>query len=146
MVFVVISIYLLTREVGLSFLGGFHLWCFVHLHYLLNWQSISYRVCCLFLNNLQVMFVLGYQLFVYMSIKIQLFVYIYVKNYFLSVICVDFVSKITQKGRQIKILRMFLRKHPRLGTVPAHLIPSELMHTFVNQMHHSYLGQCAQLE
>lgn len=41
---------------------------------------------------------------------------------------------------------MFLRKHPRLGTMPAHLIPSVLMYTFVNHMHHSYLGQCAQLE
>lgn len=41
---------------------------------------------------------------------------------------------------------MFLRKHSRLGTVPACLVPSVLMYTFVNHMHHSYLGQCAQLE
>lgn len=44
-------------------------------------------------------------------------------------LCLDFLSKVIQRERQIKILRMFLRKHTRFGSLAGRLIPTVLMYT-----------------
>jgi hypothetical protein len=48
------------------------------------------------------------------------------------------------RGEADRNMRVFLWNRHSLGGVPACLVHSILC-TFVNQMHHSYLGQCAQL-